>query len=125
MKILRLRSVTATALSLWLGVVACVLGCAMSLTAHAGAPGTLGNAAPCPARDGDAEETCCPHGHTPSRNPEKSGHHRNSCCPTEAALIQKQSVAAPGPAWPHVAVLTLRAFDSSSNLPASGETSPG
>src|SRR5271170_3368967 len=124
MKLLTLRSVTATALSLWLGVVACLLGCAMPQTAHAGTPGAQGSAAPCPTRHGDADESCCAHGHTPARNPDKSGHHRMSCCPTEAALVQKQSLAAPALAHPHVAPLTLPAFDSSSRSPANREPSP-
>jgi hypothetical protein len=90
-----LRPLTATALSLWLGILACVLGCAKVSTASASTPKTQGSgltAAQCPVRDGDAGESCCRHGHDPAGGSGDDAQHTISCCPAETALIQKQNV---------------------------------
>jgi hypothetical protein len=124
---LDLRSVTATALSLWLGILACVLGCAKPSAAFPLAPETQVsglNAAPCPDSGGDAEEPCCRHGHDPANGPGKNEHHSISCCPAETALIQKRNVVAPASAHLHVAVLVLRIFHSSNLFSANVSASP-
>jgi len=124
---LSLRSMTATALSLWLGILACVLGCAKPSAASPLAPETqvsgLG-AAPCPDRGSDAEEPCCRHGHNPADGSEKNKHRSISCCPTETALIQKQNVVPPSSAHLYVAVLMLPNFHPSNFVSANESASP-
>src|SRR5580692_2185650 len=125
---LSLRSVTATTLSLWLGILACVLGCAKPSAASPSAPETQVsglNAAPCPDRGGDVGEPCCRHGHNPGDGPGKNEHHSISCCPAETALIQRQNIVPPASAHVYVAVLMLRTFDSSNfvSVNASGSSS--
>src|SRR5271170_1439485 len=109
---LGLRPVTATVLSLWLGVLACVLGCAMPSAASPLAPeiqvSGLG-ATPCPD-GGDIGEPCCRHGHNPADGSGKSEHHSISCCPAETALIQKQDPTSPVLTHLYTAVLTLANF---------------
>jgi hypothetical protein len=110
-----LRPVTATALSIWLGILACVLGCANVSTAAVSASETQVSglsAAPCPDRDGDAGESCCRHEHNPAGGSEKTGHHTISCCPAETALIQKQNVVAPSLIHLDVVALALGDFRS-------------
>jgi hypothetical protein len=124
---LNLRSVTATALSLWLGILACVLGCAKPSAAFPLVPETqvsVLKATPCPDRGGDPEEPCCHHGHNPANGPEKNEHHSISCCPAETALIQKQNVGSPASAHLYVAVLVLRLFHSSNFVSANASASP-
>src|SRR4029077_9930643 len=124
---LRLRSVTATALSFWLGVLACVLGCAKPSAASPSAPGMQvsgSSAAPCPDPGGDAGELCCRHGHNPANGSGKNEHHSISCCPSETALIQKQTVVPPVSAHLYVALLMLRTFHSSSFVLANANASP-
>jgi hypothetical protein len=124
---LGLRSLTATALSFWLGVLACLLGCAKPSAAFPLAPETQVSglkAAPCPDRGGDAEELCCHHGHNPANGPEKNEHHSISCCPAETALIQKRNVGAPASAHLQVAVLVLPNFHLSDSIPANPSASP-
>jgi hypothetical protein len=124
---LGLRSVTATALSLWLGVLACVLGCAIPSAASLSAPKTQVSglsAAPCPDPGGDAGEPCCRHGHSPADGSGKNEHHSISCCPAETALIQKQNVGSPASAHLYVAVLVLRIFHSSNFVSANASASP-
>ena len=116
MKTFGLGSVPATGLSFWLGVLACVLGCAMPAAASPAAPEVqvsgLG-AAPCPDSGGDAGESCCRHGHNPGDGSGNSEHHSMSCCPAETALMQKQDVVASAIAHLCVAVLTLANCDAS------------
>lgn len=122
----RLRPVTATALSLWLGVLACVLGCANVPTASASAPViqvSQLSAAPCPDRDGDAGESCCRHGHNPAGGSEKNGHHTISCCPAETALIQRQNVVPHSLVDLYVAALALLDFHASNFVSATASAS--
>ena len=124
---LRLRSVTATALSLWLGVLACVLGCAKPSAAFPLVPETqvsVLKATPCPDRGGDPEEPCCHHGHNPANGSGKNEHHSISCCPSETALIQKQTVVPHVSAHLYVALLMLGTFHSSSFVLANANASP-
>lgn len=126
MTLFGLRSLTATVLSLWLGVLACVLGCAMPSAASPSASETQASrlsAAPCPD-GGDAGEECCRHGHNPAGGSEKNEHHSISCCPAETALIQKQDLTSPALAHLYVAVLTLANFDASSFVSSTASASP-
>jgi hypothetical protein len=85
-----IRSVTASALSVWLGVLACLLGCATpTKAAHRHEAGAV-----CPDRGTDPGESCCQYGHNPGSS-EKNRHHAMSCCPTETALTQKQNLTLP------------------------------
>lgn len=109
-----LRPMTATALSLWPGILACVLGCANAKTASASAPETQVSgisAAPCSARDDGAAESCC---HNPAGGSEKHGRHSISCCPAETALIQKQNVVPSSLLHLSLIVLALPDFRASS-----------
>jgi hypothetical protein len=124
---LGLRSVTATTLSLWLGILACVLGCAKPSAASPSAPETQVSglsAALCPDRGGDAEEPCCRQGHNPADGSEKNKHRSISCCPTETAVIQKQNVVPPASAHLYVAVLMLPNFHPSGFVSAKASASP-
>jgi len=127
MKLFGLRSMTATALSLWLGVLACLLGCAKPAMAspmqgqHRETSGIN-----CPERDSDAGDSCCRHGHNPNRSG-KDEQHAMSCCPTETALIQKQNIAPPAVTHLFAAVLALVDFEAATFVlgdAASGESVP-
>jgi hypothetical protein len=125
---LSLRSVMATTLSLWMGVLACVLGCAMPAAASSAATETQASGhskALCAERgsDGGEPEPCCRHGHHPADGSEKNEHRAISCCPTETALIQKQNVAPPTSAQLCVAVLTLPNFQASNFVTANANAS--
>jgi|SRR5580658_6134774 hypothetical protein len=112
---LGLRSVTATGLSLWLGVLVCVLGCAKPSAASL-TPETVSGpiAAQCPDRGNEAGESCCRHGHNPANGSGKNQHRSISCCPTETALIQKQNVVTPSLVHLYVAALALPDFHATS-----------
>lgn len=124
---LRLRSVTATALSFWLGVLACVLGCAKPSAASPSAREMQvsgSSAAPCPDPGGDAGELCCRHDHNPVNGSGKNEHHSISCCPSETARIQEQTVVPHVSAHLYVALLIPRTFHSSNFVFANANTSP-
>jgi hypothetical protein len=124
---LGLRSVTATALSLWLGVLACVLGCARPTAASPSALETQVSglsAAPCPDRGGDVGEPCCRHGHNPAGGSEKNEHRSISCCPAETALIQKQNVVPPAAAHLYAAVLMVPNLHPSNTVSANASENP-
>src|SRR5580704_1386809 len=89
MNFVQTRSITASALSLWLGVLACLLGCASPTKASQLRSQTV--AVQCPDA-GDSGDSCCQH-HPGSS--EKNRHHAMSCCPTETALTQKQNLTLP------------------------------
>jgi hypothetical protein len=86
-----LRSMTAGALSLWLGVLACLLGCAKPAAASTHHSATQQAAANCPEGGSDDSDSCCQHGHDSRGIPDKSSHHAKSCCPTETALAERKS----------------------------------
>jgi hypothetical protein len=124
---LGLRSATATALSLWLGVLACVLGCARSSAASPLAPETQlsgVNAAPCTDPSDDAEESCCRHGRNPADGSGKNQHHSISCCPDETALIQKHNVAPSVSPHLYLAMSMLPNFHPSNFASACASASP-
>jgi hypothetical protein len=122
---LSLKSATAISLSLWLGVLACVLGCAKPSAASPTPETQVAGltAAPCSDRDADAGESCCRHGHNPADRSGKNQHHSISCCPTETALIQKQNIALPSLVHLYVAALGLPDFHPSDFVSASANAS--
>jgi hypothetical protein len=101
------KSIASTVLSLWLGVLACLLGCASPGKAVERAPQRSG-IVQCPPND-DAGDSCCQH----RGSSEKNRHHAMSCCPTETALTQKQTLAVPALTATYIAVLTLVHAESS------------
>ena len=104
------RSVTAITLSLWLGVLACLLGCAKPAGAapqqHSSSAKDLTT---CPDGKGNADDSCCQHGHDGAG---KKSHHAMSCCPTETALTQKKTTAAAPAVFVDVAALALPGADA-------------
>src|SRR5208282_4558800 len=120
-----LRSMTATALSLWLGALACLLGCAKpSMASPMQGQHRETSAVNCPERDSDAGDSCCKHGHNPNRSG-KDEQHTTSCCPTETARIQKQNMARPTVTHLTAAVLALVDFEAATFVygdAASGES---
>jgi len=116
---LGLRSVMATALSLWLGLLACLLGCAKPAAAASMEQGESAGMGVCLERDSEAGDSCCQHGHDDSGGSEENSHHAKSCCPTEIALTQKNSLAAAALVSIHIAALTLPNFDVSRFVSAS------
>jgi hypothetical protein len=124
MKALSLRSITACSLSLWLGVLACLMGCASPTKAARPVSEMAGVS--CPERESPGDDSCCQRGHSPG-NSEKSRHHSMSCCPTETALTQKQDLMVSAVTAVFVAVLTVVYLEpTSSDFTAwhSGETIP-
>jgi hypothetical protein len=123
MNALRLRSLMATGLSLWLGFLACVLGCAQpvlgsetssqtgvfgpSPAANEGGNGEMGDAGP-----------CCHHGRGASSK-NKPVAQMVSCCPLDATLMQKQDPVSRLRGQWSVVVLLLLVFHPSFPLSAS------
>jgi hypothetical protein len=126
MHLLRPRPLTATALSLWIGFLACVLGCAqpvLSSTTHAHAQ----LSEPEPAARGDANSTvgsegpCCHHTRGSQKN--KQPAQTISCCPLDATLLQKQDPVSHFRDFSSVLVVSLLQFHSSFELSALTATS--
>lgn len=114
---LGLRSAMATVLSLWLGLLACLLGCAKPVAAASMGQGQSAGTGVCPERDSETGDSCCQRGH--SGGSEKNSHHAKSCCPTETALTENNTLAAAVPVSIHLAALTLPKFDVSGFVSAS------
>jgi hypothetical protein len=116
-----LRPVTATALALWLGFLACVLGCAQPIVASTPSHTQISEPKAAVNEGGSKKMVddgpCCHHHHGTSdkNNP---GLQTISCCPLDATLIQKQNSAPPKSAHPFAAVLLLFFFNSSFRLSA-------
>ena len=108
---LSLRSATATALSLWLGLLACLLGCATPVVAASAHHRQSADTGLCPERNSAADDSCCQHGH--SGGSEKNSHHAKSCCPTETALTQKNYLGSAAQVSPGIVVFTLPNLDVS------------
>jgi hypothetical protein len=125
---LRLKHVTAVALSLWLGFLACVLGCVQPV--FAGSLSTraqiirVGAAADEDGHDRMADVgSCCHHsGKTPDKN--RQGTSNVSCCPLDATLIQRQDPVPPLRTYFSVFVLALLALHALVPLSVSPETGP-
>jgi hypothetical protein len=122
-----LRQATATVLALWLGVLACVLGCSQSVLTSTpsrnqiSAPQTSVN----DRGDGklaDAGPCCHHHGRTSDKN---QGRQTISCCPLDATLTQKQDQGSFKSGHSFLAVLILFVFNPSLRLsPASEKSAP-
>lgn len=129
MHLLRLRLLTATALSLWIGFLACVLGCAQPVLSST-KPAQIQLSEPESAAPADANGTvstegpCCHH----SRETQKDKQHVQtiSCCPLDATLLQKQDPVSLSRTSFFVAVAVLPLFHPSLQLSAGTEinTSP-
>ena len=119
MRVLNSKSILGTALSLWLGVLACLVGCAPSAKAANSSSTRQPGVVNCPDSGSDAGDSCCQH------NPGSSGKNRRhamSCCPTETALTQKQNLISPDLTVVFTALLPLvHVFASSFTLDRSRE----
>jgi hypothetical protein len=110
MHLLRPRPLTAAALSLWIGFLACVLGCAQPVLASP-KPTQAQFSEPESAARGDAggtissEGPCCHHsrGSQKDKQPVQSV----SCCPLDATLLQKQDAVSLSRTSLFVAAVTL------------------
>jgi hypothetical protein len=116
-----LRPLTAAALALWLGFLACVLGCAQPLLASTPSHTQISEPTAA-ANEGDTSKMvdagpCCHHHHGPS-DKNNQALQTISCCPLDATLIQKQDPASSKSAHPYSAVLMLFVFNSSFQLSA-------
>src|SRR5882672_5724919 len=114
MNLLRLRPMTATALSFWIGFLACVMGCAQPVFASARPlleQATELQAAPAPNGHMADAESCCHHGRNSSGNSEKHQHTQTiSCCPLDATLLQKQDPVSHFRDFSSALVVTLLQF---------------
>ena len=126
MHLLRPRSLTATALSLWIGFLACVLGCAQPVLSST-KPAHAHLSEPESATRGDANGTvgsegpCCHHtrGSQKSKQPAQT----ISCCPLDATLLQKQDPVSHLRDFSSLLIFTLLQFRSSLELSASATAS--
>lgn len=105
------RSAVATVISLWMAILACLMGCTLPSLANSG-PLTLSativsttNASPLPAKSAEPSQSDlmagmenCPHhsgGNSPAnhngRKPVRGG--AMSCCPVEVTLASKSDIA--------------------------------
>ena len=116
-----LRHLTATVLALWLGFLACVLGCAQPVLASGPSrtqiveSKTTANQAD--SKMGDAG-SCCHHHHGNSGG-NKPGVQTISCCPLDATLIQKQDAGAANSGHHYAVVLMIFVLNPSFRLSAS------
>src|ERR1700733_1871573 len=115
-----LRPLTATVLAVWLGFLACLLGCAQPVLASTPSGSQIsqsraaGNEAD--SKMGDAG-SCCHHHHgTSDRN--KQGLQTISCCPLDATLIQKQDPGSAKSGNVYAVVLMLFVLNPSFRLSA-------
>ena len=112
MNLLRLRPVTAVVLSLWLGFLACVLGCVQPMVGAPPEEPLISELKAVGSEDGDRAtggEPCCHH----SRGTSEKGKHvaqTVSCCPLDATVIQKHDLVPPLGADLSIAILMLLAF---------------
>ena len=124
---LLLKHVTAVALSLWLGFLACVLGCVQPVSEAAASTRAQISQLKAAANEDDQDRmtdvgSCCHHsGKTPEKN--RRGTANLSCCPLDATLIQKQDPVPPLRTSFPVFVLPLLALHASVSLPVNAETS--
>jgi hypothetical protein len=113
-----LRSLTGTALSIWLGFLACVLGCAQPTVAAeicSTAQQTSLHSSPF-ANPVDADGgSCCHHQRGSSKNSGNKQQSSVSCCPLDATVIQKQTLSSPSPVAVHIAITALLVFDLSAH----------
>jgi len=121
---LRLKQVTAIALSLWLGCLACLLGCVQPVSAST--PPTQ-RISELKANENDNDRMansapCCHHsGKTSEKN--KQGSTNSSCCGLNATLTQKQDPISTSRTYLSVFVLSLLVPHSSVPLSPSTDKS--
>jgi hypothetical protein len=110
-----LRLVTATGLALWLGFLACVLGCSQSVLASTPASIQIFESKAAEndvdTNTGDAGSCCHHHQGTPGKN--NQGLQSISCCPLDATLIQKRDPASFVSIHSYTVVLMLFVLNSS------------
>jgi hypothetical protein len=120
-----LRALTATTLALWLGVLACVLGCSQGVLASAPSRSQISESRSAIHHDGSGKMAgaapCCHH-HNGTSDKNKQNRQTLSCCPLDATLIQKRDVAAFKTIHPDAVALMLLVFDPSIRLSPSKET---
>ena len=123
----RLRSLAATVLSLWLGILACVLGCAQPMSASTLSTHiriselkTIGNE---DTKGEMADAASCFHHSRGASEKNKQNAQTVSCCPLDATLIQKQDPVSPLQTDSHVILLMLLAFRPALPLSAMNRTS--
>jgi hypothetical protein len=107
---LRLKAFVASGLSLWLGALACLLGCAQPGLASARAihhsQSSQCRAAETASDDGD----CCHQGKNDPKRKDQAPKNP-SCCPLDATIGQKQDAAPVLPVQPAIfEVTTLQPF---------------
>jgi hypothetical protein len=123
---LRLTQVTASALSLWLGCLACVLGCVQPVSVPA--PSTqriseLNATANEDDNDRMADSAPCCHHNGKSSEKNKQDSTNSSCWGLNATLTQKQDPVPPLRTFLSVFVLSLWVLHSSVPLSVSTDTS--
>jgi hypothetical protein len=115
-----LRYLTATVLALWLGLLACLLGCAQPVLASSPSrteifeSRTIANEADSKMDDAGS---CCHHHHGTSDGNEP-GVQTISCCPLDATLIQKQDPGAANNGHHYAVVLMILVLNPSFGLSA-------
>jgi hypothetical protein len=116
-----LRPLTATVLALWLGFLACLLGCAQPVLASAPSDNQISQSRAAghdaDSKMGDAG-SCCHHHHGTSDG-NKQGVQTISCCPLDATLIQKQDPSSPKSDHHYAVVLMILVLNPSFRLSAS------
>lgn len=118
MNALKLKSLMAVGLSLWLGALACAIGCAQPMLAG---PASHPQASSCKtgARSEAADDaSCCQHGKGSSEK-ERPATRDASCCASEATLNQKQNASDLFKSQSSAITFTLVEFYSSVKLSAS------
>jgi hypothetical protein len=125
MSLFRPQSLTATVLSIWLGFLACALGCAHPVSASSyrvASQISKANQRLCvDATEADGESSCCT-GHGSSKPSQK--HHSISCCPLDATLIQKHDASSLVANHVHLAVVALLISHPSTPLSTPIEGAP-
>jgi len=115
-----LRPLTATVLALWLGFMACLLGCAQPILASAPSGSQMSQSSSA-ANDADSKMgdvgPCCHHHHGTSDG-NKQGVQTISCCPLDATLIQKQDPSSPKSDHHYAVVLMMLVLNPSFRLSA-------
>ena len=111
-----LKHLTAISLSLWLGALACIVGCsqpvlAFSVSTH------HAQVSECKTDQAADDGSCCHRSRETSKS--KQAGRNASCCPSDATLIQKQDPVSPLQLDSFVAALAPPASANSFGLSAS------
>ena len=116
-----LRPLTASVLALWLGFLACLLGCARPILASTPSRTELVEfRTPANEADGKMDEagSCCHHHHGTSDG-NTPGVQTISCCPLDATLIQRQDLGSANSGHHYAVVLMIFVLNPSFRLSAS------